>query len=346
MWDWTLAIEIIGVAITFFIAYWNKDLFRPHMTFNVGLLHMYIGAEKFFKNTVITTLIYGTQVPLLSEVVFLCPFVLRNSGNKPISNIMVQLDYESKYVIRNEEKIEGIVNKGIEYEKHILESPPEWSKNREVKILDSRVQVTHLIPVLRLEEPIAIFEPFRFLKMDNLKDYDNEEYGINNVLAKKLKGIKKLCGFCVIDVFIYSENCRPISKKVKLLWFDANSGDELASLSKDVIDIFWGGKFPNSGCYWRPRLSIDKVELIVKEEGELILPELKKFERSKNKLFYFENPLKSMRESITLGMPPWNYYQLPENFGTDDLLRSNGFHRIVAGELIENLRNPFKKFRH
>jgi len=325
---------IIGTAFAIFIGLRSKQIFRPVLTFNVGLLHAN-------QDVTVSTLIYGANIPQNSEVAFICPYLMINNSKLPIYNITLQLQYASKYAIKNEEKIIGIIDRGIEYEVYVLSAPPEWYKYREVQILDSMAQIRYTIPVLRPGEKIVIPDPIKFTKLDRCEKLDNGDYGVNKELAKKLREIRKLNDFCVIDVFIYSESCPPLSKRIKLLWFDTGSAEELVSLTNDAIKAFWGGKWPKPGLYFRPWPLIRK-EPIMKEYGEAIIPELNEIKTSKNRYFYWENPLESKRNIVTFGMPPWNYYQLSGNLDTDDLIMRSGFQRVINGEHMEKLRSIFK----
>lgn len=288
---------IIGTAFGIFIGLRSKQIFRPVLTFNVGLLYTNQDVRKVIKKSTVSTLIYGANIPQNSEVAFICPYLMINNSKLPISNITLQLQYASKCAIKNEEKIKGIIDRGIEYEVHVLSSPPEWYKYREVQILDSMAEVRYTIPVLRPGEKIVIPDVIKFTKLNHCKELDNGDYGVNKELAKKLRGMSKLCDFCVIDVFVYSESCPPLSKRIKLLWFDTDSAEELVSLTNDAIKAFWGGKWPKLGLYFRPWPLIRK-ELIMKEYGEAIIPELKEIKTSKNRYFYWENPLESKRNIV------------------------------------------------
>ena len=332
---------IIGTAFGIFIGLRSKQIFRPVLTFNVGLLHTNQDIRKIVKKATVSTLIYGVNIPQNSEVAFICPYLMINNSKLPIYNITLQLQYALKYAIKNEEKIIGTIDKGMEYEVHVLGSPPEWYKYREVQILDSMAQIRYTIPVLRPGEKIVISDPIKFTKLDYCEKLDNGDYGVNKELAKKLREIRKLCDFCVIDVFVYSENCPPLSKRIKLLWFDTGSAEELVSLTNDAIKAFWGGKWPKPGLYFRPWPI--HAEIMVKEYGEAIIPKLKTVKIPKERYFYWENPLESERNIVTFGVPSWNYYQLSANIDSDDIVLRFGFQRVISEEQMQKLRSIFKR---
>ncbi len=344
----SVAVAIIGTAFGIFIGLRSKQVFRPVLTFNNGLLYADQDAiprpyKKVIKKAAISTLIYGANINQNSEVAFLCPYLMINNSKLPIYNITLQLQYASKYAIKNEEKIIGTIDKGMEYEVHVLGSPPEWYKYREVQILDSMAQIRYTIPVLRPGEKIVIPDPIKFTKFNHCGKLDNGDYGVNKELARKLREIRELCDFCVIDVFVYSESCPPLSKRIKLLWFDTGSAEELVSLTNDAIKAFWGGKWPKPGLYFHFRPWPIRAEIMVKEHGEAIIPKLKTVKISKERYFYWENPLESERNIVTFGVPSWNYYQLSPNIDHDDLILRSGFQRVISKEQMQKLRNIFKR---
>jgi len=336
---------IIGTIFGIFIALRSKKIYQPVLTFNIGLLYADQDAiprlhKKVIKKATISTLIYGTNIPQNSEVAFQCPYLMINNSKLPIYNITLQLQYASKHAIKNEEKIIG---RGMDY-KVVLGSPPEYYKYREVQILDSMAQVRYTIPVLRPGEKIVIPDVIKFTQLNHCEKLDKGDYAVNRGLAKRLREIKKLYDFCIVDVFVYSESCPPLSKRIKLLWFDTNSIEELWSLVSDSVKVFWGGEWPKPGLYWTP---LPWKKLIVEECGEAIIPKLEAVKTSKDRYFCWENPLESERNIFTLKMPPWNYYQLSGNLDTDDLIMMSFFQRVTNGEHMEKLPiwNIFKGLR-
>lgn len=349
MWEYIgiigVVVGIIGGGLGIFIGLKSKQVFRPVLTFNVGLLYADQNAmprKKLIKKADISALIYGANIPQNSEVAFLCPYLMINNSKLPIYNITLQLQYASKYIIKNEEKIIGTIDKGMKHEVHFLSISSKWHKHREVQKFDSisMVQIRYTITVLRPGEKIVILDPMKFTKFNRYEELGNGDYIVSRGLSKKLREIEKLCDFCVADVFVYSESCPPLSKRIKLLWFDTNSQDELVSLANDATKAFWGGKWPKPGIYFSWPLSKD---LIVKEYGEVIIPKLEVAEVSEDRYFYWENPLESESAIAIFVMPSWNYYQLSGNLDTDDLIMRSGFLR--AREYMEKLRNIFKGLR-
>jgi hypothetical protein len=233
MLDWIgiigIIIGIIGVALALLVGMRSKQIFQPNLIFNMGLLYTKEVVEKSIKKAPISTLIFAAKIPDNSKIAFACPYLLINEGKLPISNISLVLNYMSKYAIKNEDEIIGIIDTGPEHKGCALSSPPEMFKYRKVNIFDSMAQVCIEIPILRIEERIVIQDVIKFNK-NNFCDKSAEDYGVNKRLAAKLKEIKKLCGICIVDAFINSESCPPISRRIKILWFDTNSVEELKSL--------------------------------------------------------------------------------------------------------------------
>jgi len=135
---------------------------------------------------------------------------------------------------------------------------------------------------------------------------------------------------------VYSESCPPLSKRIKLLWFDTNSIEDLIALANDAVVAFWGERWPKPGIYFHGKL---KKSIRVKEYGEIIVPKLETVKVLKNKSLFLENPLNSEREMGVLQMPPWNYYQLGENIDADYIVRKSGF----IGPILPPI-DAYKKF--
>lgn len=340
----SISIALIGTAFGIFIALRSKQASRPVLTFNIGLLNanqdvIFKLNKNGIKKAAISTLIYGANVPQNSEVFFACPYLLLNNSVLPISNVTLQLEYASKYALEN--KGDKVVIHGIDYE-FVLDLPPMGDCKREVQMLDSMAQVRYTIPVLRPGEKIAITDCMKFINFKHCEESHNTNYVMDRELVKNLSKIKKLCDFCIVDIYVYSENCSLVSKRLKLLWFDTISTDELNSLAEDSLNAFWGGNFPKPGLYWNPW---PWNKLIMEEYGEAIIPKLKTVQISKDRYFYWENPLESARNIYILKMPPWDYYQLSCDLDTDNLIMRSGFRKVIDGKQMKKLWNIFKWLR-
>lgn len=318
--DWSLIFSVIGAvsgviaaAIAILIGLRSKTVYRPDLMFNMGLLYANLDIRKVLKKTTISTLIYGASISQNSEVIFICPYIIINRGKLPISNITLTLQYASKHAVNSDDKIIGSIDRDNEIEYGILSFNPKWDEFHNIQILDSMAQVRHSIPLLRPGEEYVIPDFMKFVKGSSYNKIDNEniEYGISKELAKKLHKINKLCGFSVIDATLFSENCPPITKRLKLLWFDSDSEEELMMLLNNARKAFWGGKWLSPGRYFTGTWPF-KVDLMIEEYGEEIFPKLNMIKASKNRFFYIEREdlWASRRNIVTIGMPPWNYLEL------------------------------------
>ncbi len=350
-----IATLVGGVAaVGYFIEKWQQRKCRAVLTFNIGLISSTQDVEKVLKKATISTLIYGANVPQNSDVAFACPYLMMNNSKLPIYNIILQLEYMSKHVVKNEEKIRGekqvikIEEKIIETYLEMIGMPEKYREMREVQIFDSRAQIRFTIPVLRPGEKMVIADPMKFTNIRNNEVFDDGEYSINKELIKKLKKIKKLNDLCIVDAFVYSESCPPLSKRIKLFWFDTNSTKELKLVIEDVVMAFWSGKWPKPGGYLGPpSLSLRKKHISTKEYAEVVIPELDIIKPSKNKSFCWENPLNSKRTGIVLNMPPWNYFQLSGIFETDDLVKASGFiGPISLNQIYRELINKVRLWKY
>ena len=131
-------------------------------------------------------------------------------------------------------------------------------------------------------------------------------------------------------MYIYSESCPPISKTIKILWFDTFSLEELFSLITKSISAFWGDGILISGIYLKPYIPfLKRSRTFSIEYAEAIIPKLEIFEKSRDCHICGELVTKSQRGLLSLHMPPWDYYQyFDSSIKIDDLLREYGFYRI------------------
>jgi hypothetical protein len=135
----------------------------------------------------------------------------------------------------------------------------------------------------------------------------------------------------------------PLSNRIKLLWFDADSEKELVPLLNDAIKTFWGGKWPEPGLYLALWPWVRKKPMVT-EYGELITPKLKQIKISKHRHFYWENPLQSERSMVGFGAPSWNYYQLPGDLNVDGLMSKFGYQKVISMKTVEKL-NILRRLR-
>jgi len=346
-WDIVLfVVTIVAVGFAIFLGLRTRQVYRPAVVFNVGLLSTNDEVRKTLKKGTVATLIYGADIPRGDEVGFAVPYTLMNHSKLPVHNLAVQLHYSPKYVVRNEDRVSGVIMRGEEALVAEFGGLPEAEKVREVEILGSMAQVRYSIPMIRPGERVVIPDPMRFANNRHIGQSCGADYGISEGLAQELRKTNKVSDFCVVDVFIYSESCPPQTCRVKLLWFDTNSADELSSLMMDALPVFWGGHFPEPGLYFHLWLPWKKEkELLVEEHAEATVASLERMRTSEGTCLWCEDPLKSGRNIFTLKMPPWNYYQAPRSLSTDELLQKTGFGSVVSGDRYKKLSAIFKAFR-
>lgn len=320
----------VGIVGTFFgilIGLRSKQVYKPVLTFNIGLLYANQDAipkpdRKKIKKATISTLIYGADICEGSEIMFACPYLLMNNSKLPISNITLQLEYTSRYAVEN--KGDRAIIEGTDYGV-VFGIPHVEDYRREVQVIHTEAQIRYTLSVLRPGEKIVIADGMRFkTSSHNKKQSDNWGQIMGAAIIKELKKINKLRDFCVVDVFLYSESCPPVSRRIKLFWFGTNSDKELASLTGRAALAFWGGKWPKPGLYFNP---CPWKKLFVEEYGELVTPKLERISISKDRFFYLENPVESERNTFISKMPPWNYYQSGEEVD-NDVISKSGFVKL------------------
>lgn len=311
-------VSILTLLLAIFIALRSKQAYKSTLIYNNTLLFDNV---KSIKKEGISTLIYGATIPLNSEVIFTCLHLLINNSKIPINNITLQLEYSSNHVLQNDELLkERYYYNQNEKAVHLIKlADPKCrvSDCREVAIIKSKAHVRCTIPSLRPGEKIIITDYMRFTNLGTFKEAKNEDYDISDKLISELKKVKNLMDFCVIDIYVYSDNCSSISKRLKLLWFNTNSMDKITKLTQNSLVAFWGGKLPTPGHYFWP---IPK-KLIIKENGEMIIPQLKKTQEKDDKCVFIDDPFKSKRELVILPMPGWNYFQIANNMDNYFLMK-------------------------
>lgn len=316
-------VAIIGAGFGILIGLRSKQVFRPALSFNIGLLYMTEMKnevpkkyKKLIKKSIISTLIYGAKVPPNSEVVFVCPYLLINDSKLPIHNIALQLEYPKKHAIENE----VVIKRGEGYER-VFGYASIGSESREFQIIGPRAQIRYPIPLLRAGEKVAIGDMMRFSNIKHCGD-SNGDIVVGSGLAKRLRKVKKLCDFCFVDVFVYSENCPPISERIKLLWFDTNSPKELAMLVSSSIKAFWGGHMLQPGLYFFPW---PWFKLIQEECAEAAISKLKVVKKQDRHFYWEYDLINSYRNMMVLQMPSWNYYQDHPASIVDQIRRSAAY---------------------
>lgn len=294
---------------------------KPILEFSIGMSSVLgtdsANAKKSY-STKISTLFLGTHTDRNSLWGFACPYILENNSTLPITNITIALQYLSKYRFNN---LEGIKDA----DGNRLEISVSSDINRNIYEKGERVEVRYNIEVLRPGEKTFIFDALKFQSDDSKHDF---------LISGLISHLKKVDGFneiCLIDAIVFSEQCPPISKRIKILWFNSNSFDQLSEQVKNAVNAFWAGHYPRSKFYFLFANPFKKKKHLVKKEyADAIIPTLQIFKMTDSKSFYYwRDPEDCEGATIELGMPFFNYYQLTGDISTDDILRQAGFKKIL-----------------
>jgi hypothetical protein len=103
---------------------------------------------------------------------------------------------------------------------------------RTVQPLGEISQVTYEIPLLRPGETVLISDFVIFIRTPKQTGRDSivMDRSEEALLLKRLGKIDKFAGRFVIRAYLYSQNCAPITKQKTILWFRANTLEELQEL--------------------------------------------------------------------------------------------------------------------
>jgi len=287
---------------------------RPKLLLNIG---SYFSMDdpskkknnKKFRKKPVSTLIYSTKEKINSITVFMLPLLMINYSKQPIKNVDIILRYPSKYAIKEDEIL------GRNKTSYVTVSHEEVSIDikRQVMIEQSIAIVSISIPLLRYKQPVCVNEAIKFSTLNKEEKVSKKEYFIGRNLAERLKKIKGMNDSCIIDMNIYSENCSPISRRVKLLWYNTDSKEEMYNyLDETVRKAFWCGKSAIPNLYGFFGLTPFK-NLFNLEYCEVAFVKLKKLMSSDNLVYNIEDTEPHERHLFSFPIPSWNYYQLPND---------------------------------
>lgn len=320
-------VGVMGAAVGVLAILRSRQLSRPVLTFSVGMTRAYpqVADSKVYRGAASkggpSILVYGAAVPAESYAAFACPYLLMNTSRLPVSNIVMRLEYPSEHVFEEGDIV-------AEHEKGwtVIGYDKQDDVQRRATVVGPVAQVDYTLARLRPGEKIGMFDFIRFGRGRARAHLEAQDAGVGGSLATRLRGVEKLLDFCVLHVFLYSENCPPVSKRILSLWFGARSIQELAPLTREAVRAVWGGKLPEAGLYWNP---LFWRRLIVPTVVEAVMPELAIMGESKGRACYFEDPLESERGVLTVNMPPWDYYAPDADlWDFDRWVRTCGFTKI------------------
>ena len=162
--------------------------------------------------------------------------------------------------------------------------------------------------MLRPGEKLVVMDVGRFARESKLTEQcSSASHDVESLsLFQRLSGMEKFADFFVVDAFLYSRDCPPISRRVNVVWFNTGSLEELIVLVSRAEDAFWAGRYPKAGIYWKGMPW--KKNWISKECAELIIPSLNRVRCTNGRDVYLEAPMESAGALVRIVMPSWNYY--------------------------------------
>jgi hypothetical protein len=294
---------LMFILVNFYADIWN----RPELIFNIGDARQVISkAEgitekkmyKIIKKEPTLGIVYGARAPKNSTAVFYLPFFLYNESKRPIKNITVLIKYPSRHYLTNKE---------ISYANKSFGNVEDtgYLENRKTQINGFFANIEINIPVLREKEKKHLREMIKFANFnyDNSIEvmFTNEPFFTGGKLVRRLLKIDKLNDFCFAEITVLSETSNPHSRKIKILWFDTETKEELHNnIEKSVEPVFWDGRFPKPGFYFHPW----NFEYWDSRNTNL------RVDNSKGNINYYieywnKPPFSAIHQ---LKVPPWNYY--------------------------------------
>ena len=310
---WITVIALFVPIITFLLLILvnlYKDIWnRPELIFTIGLgsINQNLPDKKIIKGikkSPISGIVYGAQAPKKSLSVFFLPFTLFNNSKSPIKNISIIINMPGKHVLTDEEISTMIKDKLVGADENAF-------KNRIIRRIGLITQIEINIPILREREPRRLFDMIKFDNFYRPDPIDAGKFVTGGKFAERLMKIDKLNDFCIADITVHSENCSPISKQIKILWFDAGSEKELIKDVEESIDpAFWDGRFPSPRTYLHPW---PMKPLFSYEYWDVKQSYLKIIHTKQDITYCLESyDVPSQNKIVEVKAPSWNYYQLPD----------------------------------
>jgi len=303
-------ISIIIALLTGIIKLILIILSKPELIFNIGFAKFDQNVPekkilKSIKKEPISGIVYGAQAPKKSIAVFFLPLILLNTRKNPIKNISLIINMPSKHVLTNKEISTMIKDKLVGADEKIF-------KDRIIRTMGEITQIEINIPTLRWREPVCLFELIKFDNFYRPEPIDIGKYITGGKLAERLMKIDNLYDFCIADITVRSENCPPISKQIKILWFDAGSEkDLLTNIEKSVNPALWDGRFPSLS----PGLHYNAwpTRLFSFEHWDVKQTYLKIIYSKQGITYCFESyDVPQKNALIDIKVPPRDYYELPD----------------------------------
>lgn len=296
----SILIGVIGTGFAIYVALRSKQTTRPTLRFSPGLLPAARELiPKAYRKNRVTTVAYGARLKPKVNGFFAMCYCLENDGKLPVSNVRLALNYPLRNLLTDFSFVDPKTGQ------------PAWGSDditeRKVHNFGSFSQVNYEISVIRPGESVVVADPLRFVAQTPTKKEggDDSDTGMK-ALFRRLSQTEKFCDFFVVDIFLYSEDCPPVSHRINVLWFNTDSLRELRSLVEESLNAFWGGRYPGPGIY---RNLTPRRAWLSHECTELVIPKLAAIPWTEGGKVYFESsPIESARVLVSLPMPGWNYY--------------------------------------
>jgi hypothetical protein len=289
---------IAGVIFGVYAVIRSRQLSRPTLILHAGLIKEKDYIPKNFRKTPKRTLIFGTKPLVKNHSVLCCPYRLENPTKLPVTNVTLQLQYPSKYLM--DEAIFLDETKEV-----AMAVTGTVSPNRSVLPYGDVVLVRYEFSLIRPGETL-ILQDFISMKKIGFKDFNDKNIAEVDIarMYQRLSNIDGFIGSCVIHASVRSSSCNPIANEILILSFATTSMSELLDKCKEAARKAWDGKRLKRGLYFRlfgRQKKLPGVELC-----ELVIQSSENFPSSMK--IASKSLLEAERTLIHFSMPPWGLY--------------------------------------
>ncbi len=269
-------------------------------------------------------------------------FTLYNPGREAIKSVRISFEYDSQYLIDNKTFVSlaefepASIPHSSDSKKATLISSQitqEEMKNliqeRHVDVVNGRAQVAFELPIIRSGEGLIVYDRL-LLPGSGPSGIEKLGFGSEGFkhIAERLKSVKGLLNYLVVNVFVYAENHQNLNSKVSILRF--SSEKDLTAGMVGFVDSLWLGGPPKPGLYFSDPISrwllrrfwgsgrlgkkMSREELGVITHAETA--EIK----SHGKKFMMEIPERSEIQYFAIKTPNYNYFKLPNDVANSESL--------------------------
>jgi hypothetical protein len=296
-----LAVAILGLGLTLAVVIRNRQLVRPVLRFEFGLMSDPESVPKSLRSASARTIFVGTDTTSRKQTIVCCPFRLENPTLLPVTDVVLRLTYPSKYVLDDA----VFVNEHYAW-RWLPGSREGW--RRELVRLPSLTQVSYELPVIRAQEAIVVPE-FVSLRPLDPKDFRDDErlYAATSTTARRFGTVAGFLNAVSIQASVWSSSCAPIAMEVNLVWLHATSMDQLSQVFRECGTAIWDGQRPAPGRYWTPWPRRKWNQVVRMELAELHLQGLP-VSRPLVGESMLEQHLPTVGALARFELPPWGFY--------------------------------------